>query len=86
MTPEATPCKYGAPAVFGRGVMRIRLNGEEREVSQGLTVTALLRTLGLDARHVAVERNALVVARATFEKTHLTEGDTVEIVRFVGGG
>ena len=66
--------------------MQIRVNGEEREAPQGLTVAGLLQALGLDARHVAVERNALVVPRAAFAQTRLTENDVVEIVRFVGGG
>lgn len=67
-------------------VMRIVLNGEDREVGEGVTVTELLRELGLEGVLVAVERNEEIVPRATHATTHLAEGDAVEVVHFVGGG
>lgn len=66
--------------------MRIVLNGEDREVGEGVTVTELLRELGLEGVLVAVERNEEIVPRATHATTHLVEGDAVEVVHFVGGG
>jgi thiazole synthase len=66
--------------------IRIRLNGEPRELSGAQPVTALLRELGLDPRAVAVERNRRVVRRATYDDTVVGDGDEVEIVAFVGGG
>jgi thiamine biosynthesis protein ThiS len=66
--------------------MRIVLNGEDREVGEGVTVTELLRELGLEGVLVAVERNEEIVPRATHATTHLAEGDAVEVVHFVGGG
>jgi len=67
-------------------LMRIVLNGEDREVGEGVTVTELLRELGLEGVLVAVERNEEIVPRATHATTHLVEGDAVEVVHFVGGG
>jgi len=66
--------------------MRIEINGESREVQDGLTIGALLETLGLSERPVAVERNADIVPRAQHASTHLREGDKLEVVQFVGGG
>jgi thiamine biosynthesis protein ThiS len=66
--------------------VRIRLNGDPHELAVPLTITALLDTLGIDARRVAVERNLTVVRRADYDKTMVEEGDEVEIVNFVGGG
>jgi thiamine biosynthesis protein ThiS len=66
--------------------MRIRLNGETRELPQPMTVTALLEHLGIDARVVAVEVNRVVVKRARFADTAVPDGAEVEIVSFVGGG
>ncbi|MGD8858473.1 MAG: sulfur carrier protein ThiS [Myxococcales bacterium] len=66
--------------------MRIEVNGEPREVSDGLTVADLLVSLGVQQGPVAVERNALIVPRAEHASTHLSEGDQVEVVQFVGGG
>jgi thiamine biosynthesis protein ThiS len=62
------------------------LNGDPHELAAPLTITALLSSLGIDARRVAVERNLTVVRRADYDKTMVEEGDEVEIVNFVGGG
>jgi len=66
--------------------MDIVLNGESRTFPQALTVTALLQTLGLDERKVAVERNLEIVSKSTFATTLLGQGDRIEIVHFIGGG
>ena len=66
--------------------MQLTVNGEPREVPDGLTVRALLEHLAVRAPRVAVEVNASVVKRADHETTALKSGDAVEIVTFVGGG
>jgi thiamine biosynthesis protein ThiS len=67
-------------------VLKIRLNGEPREVPGPLSVAALLALLEIDSRRVAVERNIDVVKRHAYETTTIQEGDEIEIVNFVGGG
>jgi sulfur carrier protein len=66
--------------------MDITVNGELRQVDDGATVAVLLRTLGLDARHLAVERNLELVPRAEHARTALQAGDRLEVVTLVGGG
>ncbi len=66
--------------------MLVKVNGEPRELAAGSTVTALLASLGLEGRPVAVERNTEIVPRAQHASTVLTEGDQLEVVQFVGGG
>ena len=67
--------------------MRILLNGESRDLSSPVTVQALLESLGIDSRRVAVERNLVVVRRAHYDdRARVGDGDEVEIVNFVGGG
>ncbi|RMG10921.1 MAG: sulfur carrier protein ThiS [Deltaproteobacteria bacterium] len=66
--------------------MTVTLNGEPRQVPAGLTVAALLEHLGIQASRVAVERNGAVVQRAHHGETLVEAGDTLEVVRFVGGG
>lgn len=66
--------------------MRIRVNGDELEVEEGATVTALIARYELRAEQVAVERNRELVPRASFGVTVLQAGDTLEIVTLVGGG
>lgn len=66
--------------------MSIILNGEEKEVSGGSTVAALLHELGIQKERVAVELNLEIVPKGRFAETLLKDGDRVEIVSFVGGG
>lgn len=66
--------------------MHLRVNGESREVADGITVTQLLALLKINAPRVAVEVNAQVVTKARHADTLLKAGDEVEIVTFVGGG
>ncbi len=67
-------------------VQNVVVNGETHPVEDGSSVADLLRTLGLQTQHVAVERNREIVPRATFAQTPLASGDRLEIVTFVGGG
>ena len=66
--------------------MQITLNGERFEIEAPLSVTALLEKLEIDARRVAVEHNLSILKRQRFPEVVVGEGDTVEIVNFVGGG
>jgi len=66
--------------------MTIMLNGEPRALTAGCTVDALLAELGLDRRKVAVERNEAIVPRSLYGETVLCDGDSLEIVHFIGGG
>ena len=66
--------------------MQITLNGERFELDQPLSVTALLARLEIDPRRVAVEHNLEIIKRRRFPDIVVNEGDTVEIVNFVGGG
>jgi thiamine biosynthesis protein ThiS len=66
--------------------MQITVNGQAREIDEGSTVAALLETLGLDPRQLAVERNLELVPRKEHAATRLGAGDRVEVVTLVGGG
>lgn len=66
--------------------MQITVNGEVREVPEGLTVRGLVEHLGLTEGPVAVEQNRVVVPRAEHATTPVAPGDVLEIVHFVGGG
>lgn len=66
--------------------MWVTVNGEEKEVPEGLDVAALLAHLGLAAERVAVERNHSILPRESWAATRVTPGDTFEIVHLVGGG
>jgi thiamine biosynthesis protein ThiS len=66
--------------------MTITLNGDRYDIPEPVTVTALLDSLAIDARRVAVEHNLVIIKRTAFDQTLVREGDSVEIVTFVGGG
>ena len=66
--------------------VNITLNGDPLDVPGPVSVAALLETLAIDARRVAVEHNLVILKRAVFDQTIVREGDNVEIVNFVGGG
>jgi thiamine-phosphate pyrophosphorylase len=66
--------------------MHIEVNGREFELESGRTVRGLLEELGLDPRVVVVERNREIVRRDDLDDVRVAEGDSYEIVQFVGGG
>lgn len=66
--------------------MRVQINGEPRELSEGLTLRELIVELQLPAERLAIEHNRAVVRRARWAETLIVEGDQLEIVHFVGGG
>jgi sulfur carrier protein len=66
--------------------VKLLLNGEDREVPDGLTVAGLVEHLKLAGERVAVEVNLAVIRRALHGTHELREGDRVEVVTFVGGG
>ena len=67
-------------------MISIHVNGEARQVPEGLTLASLLHWLQLPADRVAVERNLGIVPRSQWTETMIGEGDRLEVVHFVGGG
>ncbi|HEX3144602.1 MAG TPA: sulfur carrier protein ThiS [Pyrinomonadaceae bacterium] len=66
--------------------MKIQINGQPREFSEGLTIDSLISDLKLEPTRVAIELNRNVVRRGDWQTTVLHNEDRVEIVHFVGGG
>lgn len=66
--------------------MTIIFNGKTREVQTGISVQELLDQLKLDCLQVVVEYNKQIIPRQRLEETFLSEGDTLEVIHFVGGG
>lgn len=72
--------------VWSMSELRITVNGTERTARVGWSVDQLVRELGLDPRLVVVERNLEILERARLAETQVADGDTYELVHFVGGG
>ena len=68
------------------GSAGVVINGEHRRVPAGTSLAQLVAEIGLDPLRVAVERNLEIVPRSTFDTLVVEDGDSFEIVHFVGGG
>lgn len=65
--------------------MELRVNGERKD-SDAESLLEMISSMGLEPKRVAVELNGNIVPRAEFGKIKLKDGDSLEIVHFVGGG
>ena len=63
----------------------VKVNGMELDIA-GQTVTEYLSTTNYDPKRIAVERNGDSVFKSQYDATALEDGDSLEIVSFVGGG
>ena len=70
--------------VFG-GVFMVKVNGVELDIA-GKTVSEYLATTNYDPKRIAVERNGDIVFKSQYDTTVLEDGDSLEVVSFVGGG
>jgi thiamine biosynthesis protein ThiS len=66
--------------------MIVTINGDQKEIPEGLTVAALLSHLEMSVDRVAIERNLEILPRARWAETQVSANDNFEIVHFVGGG
>lgn len=63
----------------------VKVNGMELEIA-GKTLAEYLATTQYDGKRIAVEQNGDIVPKAKYGETLLEDGDSLEIVSFVGGG
>lgn len=66
--------------------MEIKVNGEMREMAEGSSMLDLIRSLGVEERVMASALNMEIVKQDAWCSTLLKEGDTIELLDFVGGG
>ncbi|CZE47612.1 sulfur carrier protein ThiS [Campylobacter geochelonis] len=66
--------------------MKIKINGEFAEVSEGLSVFEYLEQNGFCLDRVAVEKDGEILSKTLWKATNLSDGKSYEIVEFVGGG
>ncbi len=63
----------------------VKVNSEELNIA-GKTIAEYLATTSYDPKRIAVECNGDIVSKAQYGETVLQDGDSVEVVSFVGGG
>jgi thiamine biosynthesis protein ThiS len=67
-------------------VITLQINGKPVELERATPLLDYIEKLGVNPRAIAVEHNGTIIERAAYKGVTLKEGDTVEIVRMVGGG
>ena len=66
--------------------MQLYLNGEPHQFEQPMSISALLETLGMAGRRIAVEVERVIVPKSRHASHLLQDGDRVEIIQAMGGG
>lgn len=66
--------------------MEVFVNGEKQQFEEGTTVQDILDHFGIEAKRMAVERNAEVVKRSEWSTMEVRQADQLELLEFVGGG
>jgi len=66
--------------------MNIILNGEEKALDSSVSLLDLLKDLSLKPETVVIELNTEIIQPEAYSEQKLNEADSVEIIRFVGGG
>jgi len=66
--------------------MTFVINGDSKEVPNGLNLEGVLEFFSLPSQRVAVELNKTVIPRREWTTTTVAESDKIEVIHFVGGG
>lgn len=66
--------------------MQIIVNGEQRDVTDGLTAEQLVADMEITGKRIAMEVNLEIVPRSRYAEYIFNAGDKIEIVHAVGGG
>jgi sulfur carrier protein len=64
----------------------VTINGTTQEIGEGATLLSYMEQKKIDPAVVVAEVNGSIITREQFGSKPLVAGDTVELVRFVGGG
>lgn len=67
-------------------MINVTINGDPLKFEAILGLNDLLAKLDIESDKVAIEHNREIVPKSTFDKVTVGDGDTLEIVHFIGGG
>ncbi len=66
--------------------INVTVNGEKQHIKAGMSISALLNMMNISSQRVAIEYNMEILDKNKFDTVLLKEGDSLEIITFVGGG
>ena len=67
-------------------MINLMVNGKPREADENTNLTTYLMSFDVNLKFVAVGYNGDVIKKEQYDGIRLKNGDTLEIVRPVGGG
>ena len=67
-------------------MIRLTINGEEQELPDATPLSEYVSSLGVSPKMIAVAYNGEVLRRDEWAEVTLSDGDSLEVVRAVGGG
>ena len=66
--------------------IKIKLNGKNKSIDDGLNLNELVNNLNIPIKKVAIEFNKEIIDKKNIKKIKLKNNDIIEIVHFIGGG
>ena len=66
--------------------IKIRLNGKNKNITEGYNLYDLVNELDLPLKKVDIELNREIVDKKIIKKIKLNNKDNIEVVHFIGGG
>lgn len=66
--------------------MKLIINGKNKEFSDSSTLHEVIAQCSANAEHVIAEINGKIIKSHQWQATNVADGDTIELVTFVGGG
>jgi sulfur carrier protein len=66
--------------------MKLVINGDERELDEGMTIATFLASKDLRPEIVVVEHNGKIIPRGEYDGARLVDGDSLEVVQMMAGG
>ncbi len=66
--------------------MHLTINGQSKNIDGAGTIAELVGRFCSNTKAIITEVNGTIIPKTDWQKTPLKDGDTVELVSFVGGG
>jgi len=66
--------------------VKIKLNGQEKQLLDPQDLQAIVEQFCKKDQNIIVEVNGEIIKNPQWNTTHLKDGDSVELLNFVGGG
>ena len=66
--------------------MKVTINGTAKELTGSPFLSGIVTQFCKESKHIITEVNGHIIPSNDWNKTSIKDGDTIELVAFVGGG